>query len=1180
MKNIKRLFLPLTIFAALTLASCRADLATNYSKDDLDIDTDWEDFNIPPTGITFAQGEENLYIERGETHQYDYQVTPKGASAALLSWTSSNESIATISDEGLLTAVSGGHTQITIREENNAFAPVLLNVNVTVDIMSFNVVLNADPSNLDWNHEYTFETSFVPEDTTWRDLIWTIPEEEQNIATVDNGVLTTYQETGTVHLTITSPRLSGVSQTMELNIADRKIHVNSIALALESGEPNRIEIGEHTTAKATINPNDAQDASELKYYSRNPNIATVDPVTGVVTALEPGTAHIFANCEGVDSNDLEIEVYEVYATSIAFAESSDVIVTNESEGSKQLHVNIGVSELGKDAPSRAVPTYSVKYEDRDIVSVSETGVVSALKSGVATVNVSIAGQGDNVYEDSIQVTSKAYVNQINISGPISAYLDETATLIATVSPDAVEDENVSWSVNPSEKVTTEINGNTIVITPLEEGPVTVTATSEHLHTTASHTISFNERKVEFEYGEVYLVGDKQFNTGESIVGQASWVNAKYALKLGPSSSDDSTVSRQLSTSVTLHAGDQFKLREGPDATGWKDMFYYSDDGVKVWNYEQAGAIDNVHLKASNDKSGNIEVLKDAKYDIYYKDLTTGEFRVYIGLAPVIHFDKESLSIGHNSTSTIYLHNYEGTPTVTSSDENIVKILNETTTTDHGYAVEFTGWGVGTATITATDSAGHTATSHITVRSDSGGVMTPIYLNANGIFDSDGAIPFIHAYGDETNHSDLQMTLVDGQSMIYVAEISDVYENTIFVRMPSGSTALDWETAWNQSRSEDATYGDNNMFTITGFDATDGKYLTGTWGVFDPEIIYSLPADYTLVGSFNNWTVGDQDYALSKVTSGHYCITDVELTQGDAIKVVDKTGEHWYANANTYDNCGYTLVNDGYGGFNISLNESGTYTIDFYEVDEYGTDNHIVFTKQGGEGGGDDPIDPPTPTVSYYVKGTFNDWAQDENLKMSLDAENANHYYINHVELESGDKLKINNPALGDDGWYGVHHAYDNCGFTVDEEGNLVVSKTSTYSINLYLNSDDGNYITLWDEEGGGDDPIDPPEPSTIKTFYFTNNYGWDSLKAYVWNNSTQAKPADWPGLAMTYVYTNDMGQAVYSIDIDTALYDYVIFNSGSVQTVDIALSSFGSNNACYISGGSGNAHTVGYWNYQ
>ena len=128
-----------------------------------------------------------------------------------------------------------------------------------------------------------------------------------------------------------------------------------------------------------------------------------------------------------------------------------------------------------------------------------------------------------------------------------------------------------------------------------------------------------------------------------------------------------------------------------------------------------------------------------------------------------------------------------------------------------------------------------------------------------------------------------------------------------------------------------------------------------------------------------------------------------------------------------------------------------------------------------------------------------------------------------------------------------------------------------YNIDVYIKSEYGNHIVIT--------PVTPPEPTTIKTFYFTNNYSWDSLRAYVWNNETKDEAAGWPGLEMTYVGQNDQNQAVYSISIDTALYDYIIFNSGSVQTVDIALADFGENNACYISGGSEKSHTVEFWNY-
>ena len=109
-------------------------------------------------------------------------------------------------------------------------------------------------------------------------------------------------------------------------------------------------------------------------------------------------------------------------------------------------------------------------------------------------------------------------------------------------------------------------------------------------------------------------------------------------------------------------------------------------------------------------------------------------------------------------------------------------------------------------------------------------------------------------------------------------------------------------------------------------------------------------------------------------------------------------------------------------------------------------------------------------------------------------------------------------------------------------------------------------------------------PSTEKVFYFTlpNSEGdksWSSLKAYVWNAATpEENMGAWPGCDMTYVGLNEFDQPVYSIIIDTSLYDMIIFNSGSYQTKDIALSEFGSHNACYISSGAyTNSAQVGFW---
>lgn len=103
------------------------------------------------------------------------------------------------------------------------------------------------------------------------------------------------------------------------------------------------------------------------------------------------------------------------------------------------------------------------------------------------------------------------------------------------------------------------------------------------------------------------------------------------------------------------------------------------------------------------------------------------------------------------------------------------------------------------------------------------------------------------------------------------------------------------------------------------------------------------------------------------------------------------------------------------------------------------------------------------------------------------------------------------------------------------------------------------------------------QQSTKKTYYFVNNYNWSgTIYCYQFKDGTSTDTG-WPGPAMTTYGTNEYGQTIYKIDVDTSKYDTIIFNNNDKQTVDLKLSDFGTNNACYVSGGSEKNHTVSYY---
>ena len=65
--------------------------------------------------------------------------------------------------------------------------------------------------------------------------------------------------------------------------------------------------------------------------------------------------------------------------------------------------------------------------------------------------------------------------------------------------------------------------------------------------------------------------------------------------------------------------------------------------------------------------------------------------------------------------------------------------------------------------------------------------------------------------------------------------------------------------------------------------------------------------------------------------------------------------------------------------------------------------------------------------------------------------------------------------------------------------------------------------------------------------YFRNDPGWSSVYAYAYNGDND-KLANWPGKACTKVSGN-----IWKVTVPTGKYNYIIFNNGSGQTIDLAL---------------------------
>ncbi len=112
-------------------------------------------------------------------------------------------------------------------------------------------------------------------------------------------------------------------------------------------------------------------------------------------------------------------------------------------------------------------------------------------------------------------------------------------------------------------------------------------------------------------------------------------------------------------------------------------------------------------------------------------------------------------------------------------------------------------------------------------------------------------------------------------------------------------------------------------------------------------------------------------------------------------------------------------------------------------------------------------------------------------------------------------------------------------------------------------NDEGHYLVGFYEYAGpyGDETTAPtsyqPETQSYTqgggdtvTLYFSNNKSWDGVNVYMWMNGGGESTA-WPGVSADYVGNNTFGEGIYSVTVDTSVYDHVIFNGSGGQTADV-----------------------------
>ena len=237
-------------------------------------------------------------LTEGDTIVLTATVEPEGVEDDGLTWSSSDEEVATVAD-GVVTALKSGIAMITVSTTNGKTATCEVIVNEKV-IEADGVALDRTEATLTEGETLTLTATVDPETTTDKTLTWSSSDE--SVATVTDGVVTALNP-GTAIISVSTS--NGKTASCEVTVIAEEpdiIYVTSVSL---DHTDIRAIPGVSVLLIATVLPEDATDKT-LIWSSTDEDVATVDQ-TGLVTIHQVGSTIITATT--TDGSDIKAECY-------------------------------------------------------------------------------------------------------------------------------------------------------------------------------------------------------------------------------------------------------------------------------------------------------------------------------------------------------------------------------------------------------------------------------------------------------------------------------------------------------------------------------------------------------------------------------------------------------------------------------------------------------------------------------------------------------------------------------------------------------------------------------------------------------------------------------------------------------------------------------------------------------
>lgn len=398
----------------------------------------------------------------------------------VVTWASSNTTIATVSSDGEVTALRAGSATITATSEGKSgSAGITVTAPPPAPVATVTVSLGASSVVAGSGTQATAVLRAADNTTlTGRTVTWS--SSDATIATVSSSGAISTLRAGSVSITATSEGKSGSAGLTVTAPPPAPVATVSVSLGASS-----IAVGAGTSATAVTR--DAGGAvltgRTVTWSSSNAAVATVN-ASGAVTAVGIGSASIIATSEG-KSGSAGITVTApppppVNTVSVVLSRST-IFTGTGAEATATLRDASGAIVTGRNiAWTSSAPL---------IASVTSSGAILGLLPGSATITATSEGKSGSatisvqlIPVSRVEVTPSSAT--VESKGPTAGRQVQLSATLFDASNNVVTGRTVTWSTS-SNVASVSSSG---LVTGLRGGTVTITATVEGKTDTAVITV--------------------------------------------------------------------------------------------------------------------------------------------------------------------------------------------------------------------------------------------------------------------------------------------------------------------------------------------------------------------------------------------------------------------------------------------------------------------------------------------------------------------------------------------------------------------------------------------------------------------------------------------------------------------------------------------------------------------